>query len=357
MLPLASRLVALAGAAALLVAGPSTTVRAAGGPTGPAASAPTSRCFGAAAHDASAKCRDPKLRLTVLPTPEDALLEPNGRCTPVGQTKILLPCAFGVAKKKADAVVALVGDSHASHWRAALEDTAQERNWRGISITRSSCPFSRAVARLDDPGDQQACRDWNRASLAWFTAHPRVHTVFVSEHSGGRVLVPAGSTTERTQVAGYLAVWKALPASVTRIFVIRDTPRNASGTADCVERAMAAKKPAGPACAVPLKTALRPDPAVTAAAQAPGDRVKVVDLTSFMCSSRLCLPVIGGALVHKDIDHLTQTFSASLGPFLTRRVVALGVPGAPETGGAQPAAPAPAVAQGGRDGGASGLKK
>lgn len=319
--------VAAALAAAIVSGGHAT---AASPPTGESSvKLPNSKCFGAAARDASRPCRDPKLRLTVLPAPEDAVLEPNAECTPVGQTKVLLPCAFAARADEAEQVVALVGDSHASHWRAAVQVAAETKDWRGISITRSGCPFSKAVADLGDKVQTNRCRQWNRATLRWFADHPEVHTVFVSQHSGGDVVVPSGRSTEATQIAGYQAVWKALPGSVTRIFVIRDTPRNTTTSNDCIERAQAARKPAGPACAVPLSRALRPDPAVAAARRTTNRRVKVIDLTSYMCSKRMCLPVIGGALVHKDIDHLTQTFSATLGPYLRRRAESLGVPGAP----------------------------
>jgi hypothetical protein len=294
----------------------------------PVTKAPDSTCFGAAARDPEHACRDPKLRLSVVPSPDDALLEPNSKCTPEDQTKVLLPCAFGADVEDADDSVALVGDSHAAHWRAALTVAAEGRNWRGVSLTHSGCPFSKAVAKLDDPAELKECKAWNGAVLKWLAKHDEVHTVFVSEHSGGKVVVPAGSTTLATQIAGYVAVWKALPKRITRIFVIRDVPRNSSNTSDCIQRAIDARKPPGPACAVPVSTAVRPDPAIAAAKQT-GGRVKVIDLTSFMCSSRLCLPVIGGALVHKDIDHLTQTFSTTLGPYLLRRVNAIGVPGPP----------------------------
>jgi hypothetical protein len=340
----ASATLAAAAAAALLaivaLAGPGASATA---QTGTAvAGSPTSSCFGAAARDPAKPCRDAALRLSVFPLPEDAILEPNARCTPVGQTTVLLPCAFGVPKEKAKDVIALVGDSHASHWRAAVEVVSQTRGWRGISITRSSCPFSQAVAVLEGV-ETKRCRTWNREVLAWFRAHPEVHTVFVSEHSGGKVVTAPGKGTEATQLQGYLAAWAALPATVSRIFVIRDTPRDTSRTADCVTAAVTARKPPGPACALARGRVLKPDPAAIAARRAPSRRVKLIDLSPYMCSKRLCLPVIGGALVHRDIDHLTQTFAASLGPYMARKVAALGVPGA----GTVATAPAP-------DGGTSG---
>jgi hypothetical protein len=46
----------------------------------------------------------------------------------------------------------------------------------------------------------------------------------------------------------------------------------------------------------------------------------VIDLTPFFCSSKQCFPVVGGVLVHKDQDHLTQNFSRTLGPYIGRAV-------------------------------------
>jgi hypothetical protein len=329
LLPLLRRRahVLLAAAAPLLAAVPIGSGPVATAQTGMApAGAPASACFGAASRDPARPCHDPKLHLSVFPLPEDAILEPNARCTPVEQTKVLLPCAFGVPKEKADEVVALVGDSHASHWRAAVEGVAQERGWRGISITRSSCPFSRAVAQLD--GRETArCVIWNRDVQGWFVKHPEIHTVFVSEHSGGKVATAPGAGAQATQIQGYLDAWKALPASVTRILVIRDTPRDTSGTADCVDKAVAARTPPGPSCALSRARFLKPDPAALAVRRAASSRVKLIDMSPYMCSKRLCLPVVGGALVHRDIDHLTQTFAATLGPYMARKVDRL-IPGA-----------------------------
>jgi hypothetical protein len=49
-------------------------------------------------------------------------------------------------------------------------------------------------------------------------------------------------------------------------------------------------------------------------------RVDLIDLTHFMCSRTRCFPVVGGALVHKDVTHLTRVFARTLGPYLLRRL-------------------------------------
>jgi hypothetical protein len=292
--------------------------------TGPPLPSPATkeRCFGAAAHDPTTPCANPALRLVVTPSPALARTEPNATCVPVGQHGILLPCEFGVGEDDATDTFALIGDSHASHWRGALARVARAKGWRGVTLTRTGCPFSQATALLRGAAAEQCVR-WNHATVGWLRAHPQVHTVFVSQHSGGAVLHSPGQSAEATRIAGYLQTWRGLPSTVRRIFVIRDTPRNTSRSAACVQAAVRARRAPGLTCAVPRGFAVRPDPAAVAARRLASPRVRLIDLTRYMCSPRLCLPVVGGALVHKDADHLTQTFATTLAPYFLRRIDAV----------------------------------
>lgn len=279
-------------------------------------------CFGAAAHDPLRPCVNRGLRLVVTPPPARAELERNAVCAPEDPVGLLLPCAFGVPAASARDTFALIGDSHASVWRAPLQRVAEAEHWRGISLTRSSCPLNSTPALLPGPAGPE-CVHWNALVLGWLRGHPEVHTVFLAQHSGGRVLHPVSMTGPEAQAAGYRQTWTALPASVRRIFVIRDTPRGTARSAACIARAVARGVPAGTACAVPRSFALKPDPALAAALAGGLPRVRVVNLTRYMCDLRLCPPVIGGALVHRDIDHLTQTFAATLAPYLQARIEAV----------------------------------
>src|SRR3954466_5107208 len=119
----------------------------------------TPRCFGAASRDPAEPCVNPALRLTVTPTPEDAVLEPSAACTPVRSAVAPSRCRFGVTQARAAATVALVGDSHAVHWRAALEHVFRVHRWRGITLYRSRCPFTAARTSLPEP-DGSGCEQW-----------------------------------------------------------------------------------------------------------------------------------------------------------------------------------------------------
>jgi hypothetical protein len=225
-------------------------------------------------------------------------------------------CAFGVRAARGSETVALVGDSHAVHWRAALDVVARGKRWHAVTLYRSECPFTAATSQLPEP-ERSDCRRWSGQVVRWFERHPDVHTVFVSQHSRGGVIAP-GRRQYPARVQGYADIWKALPASVHRIIVIRDPPYIATTTLSCVRHAMARNKDAGVTCALPRSTSLRPDPAMEAVAQLRSPRYQAIDLTDFMCDERLCYPVVGGALVKKDAGHLTRVFAATLAPFVRR---------------------------------------
>jgi hypothetical protein len=280
-------------------------------------------CFGAAARDPGHPCRNPRLRLAVVPTPGQARRMRNAPCTLLHADAAVPICSFGVPREQATATVALIGDSHATHWRAALGPVAEAKSWHGLSMTHTSCPLSKARRILPEP-DRSRCAAWKRAVIRWFARHPEVRTVFVSELSAGSSVVPAGSRGEfETAVAGYRAAWRALPRSVELIVVIRDTPKAPSGTRACIERALRTRRPAGQACANARAAVLDRDPAIAAAARLRSRRVRTIDLTRFFCGAESCYPVIGGALVHKDATHITATYGTTLAPYLRRAIDAL----------------------------------
>jgi hypothetical protein len=265
-------------------------------------------CFGAASRDPERRCRNPALRLAVVPNPLDAPIEPNAPCQPLARSGLVAPCGFGI--DPAARALALIGDSHAEHWRAAVEVVAEAEGRHGLSITRTACPLT--TARTELPGPARAeCARWNREVPRWLARHPAVSTVFVSENTDALV-------APSDQVAGYMGAWKALPSSVKHIVVIRDSAHRGVHATACIERAMARHQRAGIVCAVPRGRVLAADPAAAAAARLGSRRVRVVDLDRLMCSARLCYPVVGGALVHKDGHHLTAVFARTLGPYLLR---------------------------------------
>jgi hypothetical protein len=286
----------------------------------PAAAARTPKCFGAAARNPRTRCSNPRLRHAVRPTPSMAQITPNAPCWWLKREGLAHPCVFGVRQRSAVRNFALIGDSHAAHWRAAMERVAKVKRWRGVSIANSICSFSRAIKRLR-PRGRRKCVRWHRHLLRYFRSHPEINTVFQSQITSREGVFPRPGMSEwETEVWGYQRIWRSLPRTVRHIIVIRDTPIAPEGTPGCVMRARKARRRPGRACAIPRRAALVPDPAAVAASRSRSRRVQLINLSRYFCGKRMCYPVVGGALVHKDVTHMTLTFATSLGPFLLRRV-------------------------------------
>jgi peptidoglycan/LPS O-acetylase OafA/YrhL len=279
-------------------------------------------CFGAASTDRLRPCKNRALRTKVVPLPVAAKREDNAPCPNFRKERGVSVCDFGVKPAQAKRTIALLGDSHASHWRAPLDQVARRHGWHGLSATRTSCVFSKATKLTPEPTRTQ-CLNWVENVPHFFRKHPEIDTVFIVAIAGGKVNVPRGRTMFEAKINGVRRAWQTLPATVKHIIVIRDTPRIFRRTVDCIDAAIKAGRPAAGACALPRASALEADPAVIAARKEHSPRVQAIDLTEIFCSPHVCNPVIGGALVYKDLHHFTRTFAETLSAPLGRKVDAL----------------------------------
>ncbi|MDX6676119.1 MAG: hypothetical protein QOE31_171 [Solirubrobacteraceae bacterium] len=276
-------------------------------------------CFAAAARDPAHPCHNAALRDTLSPSPSDAVLLPNSPCRVANDRPrhaILRPCDFGVTSDRRRATFALIGDSHAATWRPALEVVAQARRWRGVSITRAGCPFSAQIPASPDLGPVD-CARLHSETLAWLRMHREVHTIFVSSWAQPTSGPHGGTGGYGGGAAAFGAMLDTVPRSVRDIYVLRDNPGTAPGTPGCVQAARARRARLAGACAAARSAVLTADPAVAAAASR-RPRVHVIDLTRFFCDRTRCFPVIGGAYVYKDDNHMNAVFATSLGPFVLR---------------------------------------
>ena len=196
-----------------------------------------------------------------MPLPVAAKTMEYAPCEPFHRENGLSQCDFGVKPEEANRTIALIGDSHASHWRTPLNHVAEQRGWHGVSITRTSCPFSIATKIIPEPAFSE-CERWVQKVPEWFREHPEVDTAFVVAITGGKVNVPPGRTMFEAKVNGYRNAWKTLPDTVKHIVVIRDTPKIFADTVECIDRALAAQERVGTTCAEPRSKSLEADPQV-----------------------------------------------------------------------------------------------
>ena len=284
------------------------------------------RCLGAAARDPDNQpCINPKLRLSVAPSPATAreLVTPHdgteANRSPLcqGGLKIiglLELCSFGAPANRAERQVVSIGDSHARRWRPGLNIVALESNWRVTSIVRRGCPLNNYLT--GSATEIRSCRQWQRQLAAWLKANPTIDTLVIAQSTG------TGRNPERfeARVRGYEERLRLLPSTIEEVIVLRDNPRVSGNTLDCVEQAVEAGKAAGPACAIPRSVALKPDPLAVAAENLDQSNINVIDLTEFYCGPEVCLPVVGGVLIHSDRHHQTELWNRTLAPFVLREL-------------------------------------
>jgi len=269
-----------------------------------------SLCFGAAAMENRAKCPE---ALTALPlvtiTPADAPWAPQPGCRGTGSDPPVFTCFWG--KGKPSRVVALIGDSHAEHWRGALHRIAKAKNWQIVEMFAGGCPatYARSVVFERRARDGDACPNWTTkatAKLKLLAPDDIITTAYVQQN----VFEPAGSGP-----AGFESVWRQW-LGFTRVTVLRDIPTTADRSGpQCL--AINAGQPQ--TCANPRSKVLIDDDMMRAA-RSMRHEVNLVDLSDYFCDARLCYAVIGAASVYYDYDHMSMQFSATLASALLRRL-------------------------------------
>jgi hypothetical protein len=212
-------------------------------------------------------------------------------------------------KGKPSRVVALVGDSHAEHWRGALHRIAKAKNWQIIEMFAGGCPATDASSVIFErrARDGDACRNWTTkvtAKLKALAPDDIITTAYVQQN----VFEPAGSGP-----AGFEKIWRQW-LGFSRVTVLRDIPTTAGHNGpQCL--AINAGNPQ--ICSNPRSQVLIDDDMMRAA-RSMRHEVNLVDLSDYFCDARRCYAVIGAASVYYDYDHMSMQFSSTLASALLR---------------------------------------
>jgi len=269
-----------------------------------------SPCFGAPAMENRSKC--PKA-ITAPPavaiTTTDAPWAPVPGCRGEGSDPSVLTCYWGTGKPAR--VVALVGDSHAEHWRGALHKIAKAKNWKLIEMFAGGCPatYARSVIFERRSRNGDTCPSWTTKATAQLRAMAPddiITTAYVQQN----VFDPPGSGP-----GGFERVWREW-LRFSRVTVLRDIPTTGNRNGP---QCLAVNVGKQLACSNPRSRVLLDDDMMKAA-RAMRFQVNLVDLSDYFCDARHCYAVIGGASVYFDYDHMSTQFSTTLASPLLRRL-------------------------------------
>lgn len=247
----------------------------------------------------------------IVPVP--ALAESDrpdlGECVQKPDSLITVECSRGV--EDGALTIALVGDSHATHWYVAMEAAAKRRGWTLLTYLKNSCPFS-ATQRIAEAKGSISCSPANKDTLERILERGDVDAV-VTGHW-------AGANFEKGAAEGFAQFWGSLEDAGIKVYPIVDTPRpgKKAPARDCV-----VEHPTDlGTCGAPVARAFEAKDATRAAATLE-PRVGVLDFSDQFCTGGFCPAVIGNVLVYRDKHHVSDTYARTLRPVFDDRLESL----------------------------------
>ena len=208
--------------------------------------------------------------------------------------------------------VALVGDSHASHWFPAIEQIANANGWRLITFVKASCVF------VDLPIFSPLLKREYTECEAW---RPLVVQRLIAEQpdlvivSSDRWLPPVNAVDQDPTRQGD-AMARLLRQIPGRVAILADTPAAGTDVPVC----LSAHVDDITRCATSRLAAFGRQHLVRERAAARASGATLIDLSDAICPGDPCQPVVRGMIVYRDDHHLTATFAASLAAILESRL-------------------------------------
>lgn len=277
------------------------------------------RCFGATAIS-DRSCDDPwgKIERADVPAPlADKPVVWKDDCIDDITENTEKYCTYG--DETASETVLLWGDSHAGAWSSAFDVAGKLDHVRVIIAARNRCPSSMESptgTTFGDviPSDQ---RKWCDARNEWVMSElvPRADRVVLADLWANYRF--AGDDT--AQADGYAALIDGARKLGATVTMMQHVPL----TGQTLEKKVIGPQclAAGRDCSNDIEHALPPATSLPQRLLVDGgygDSVRWISVQSQFCHDGRCYSAIGGVSVYFDGSHLSNAYSASLGPWVAK---------------------------------------
>ena len=218
-------------------------------------------------------------------------------------------CVFG--KTGSRFTVALVGDSHASHWFPALRRVAEERGWRLETYVKVSCPFTDILVRnLEKKKRYTECLAFNENVAKRLKASKP--DLVVAALSRWQHPVDSAYASPRAQGDGMARMLNRVPG---RKVVLADVPYPGRDVPECLAKNIKDVRP----CAVSTTNRVSGGSPARERQAAKASGGVMLNLNDLICGGKgRCPAVRNDTIVYRDHHHLTATFARTLAPALER---------------------------------------
>jgi hypothetical protein len=236
-------------------------------------------------------------------------------------------CEFG--DLQSDIVIVFTGDSHAAQWFGALEVAARTNHWKLVSMTKSSCP----VADVPTYRRRDALPDGEELLYPECDEfHKRAHAT-IREMQPDLVIFPVLSRFRLVNNGGIAAFSAGLGKSIsavagpgTKVLVLGETPKtNGEDIPSCLARHKANISK----CANPRTKAEFPERIKFISDEAVQHSATYVNPVDWFCTTDVCPGQIGGRIVYRDYNHISDQFARYRSPQIAEAIkIALAGPDA-----------------------------
>lgn len=213
----------------------------------------------------------------------------------------VIACEYGDVN--ASAAIALVGGSHATQWLPALDIIGQRLNFKVLNITKSYCPLGALT------NSHASCVEWNRRVIEYLADMKPLLVITNSTRA-------AKGDQEEHVPSSYVKQWQALSAAGIPVIGIRDNPQFSFDVVHCIVR----NKENPLACSIPRsQVLLSEDPAAALIGHV--ENLKLVDMSSYFCTSDTCTTVFDDILMYRDKEHISVSYVTYLTNRLHKQLV------------------------------------
>ncbi|NYF08959.1 peptidoglycan/LPS O-acetylase OafA/YrhL [Leifsonia sp. AK011] len=211
---------------------------------------------------------------------------------------------------------ALVGDSHAASMVAAFNEYFAQHGVTIVTYLRNGCSglnvgFPGEGATTQEDETELACREWSQRVRDEIAGRDDISTVVYLNRA---TIYVQESRSEKYHLTPEEVeqTWQEALDSGKRVISIKNFPKS---TGENVPECLSARVGETAPCSVPRDVALPPEPQDVARAAMSGE-ISVIDLTDAFCDDSTCYALIGDVVVYADTNHISQTYSRTLMPYL-----------------------------------------
>lgn len=227
-------------------------------------------------------------------------------------------CTYG--KKDSKTRIALIGNSHAGMWHAALEKIAADNNWRLDTYLISECYTVFKPLVFENDQLSKNCTSWNKWAVNSILQE-QYNTVIMANKTGVEIVGVDSKNKLHVAEKEYSSVIRQIINHGEKVYVIRDAPEHDEYIPDCIAKSDYRKSL--DVCSKPRSKVLKEDPLYEAAKEISSSNVETIDLSDRLCNKDRCFAIIGDLIAYFDYGHLSNTFVKTLYPDIAPSLTSL----------------------------------